>query len=451
MFNRKIIKQLENWASRDDRKPLILRGARQVGKTTLINQFSNQFDEYIYLNLEIEEDKKLFNNTKNVEEIVQAIFFIKNKRFDKKSKTLIFIDEIQESPRAIEMLRYFYEKIPELFIIAAGSLLESVFNFKVNYPVGRVEYLVLRPVSFTEFLEALGEQTAIEQLENIPFNNFAHEKLMKLFHTYTLMGGMPEIIKYYSENKELTGLKNIYESLITSYLDDVEKYAMNSSRAEILRHSIRSCFIEAGRRIKFQGFGNSNYKSREIGEALKILEQTLLISLIYPTTAQEFPMIPNKKKSPRLQILDTGLLNYFAGIQQDIIRTDDLNSIYKGTVIEHLVGQELLSSKYNALSSLHFWARDKNSSSAEIDFLLPYGINLIPIEVKSGKEGTLKSLHIFMDDAPHDIAIRLYSGNFGISDIETKIGKRFRLINLPYFLTSQVDKYIKLVEDKGVF
>ncbi len=447
MFNRKIIKQLENWVLRNGRKPLILRGARQVGKTTIINQFSKQFDDYIYLNLETNEDKKLFDISGNIEEIVQAIFFIKNKKFDKNLKILIFIDEIQESPRAIELLRYFYEKFPDLFVIAAGSLLESVFNFKVNYPVGRVEYLILRPVSFTEFLEAIGEETAIEQLENIPFNNFAHEKLMKLFHTYFLIGGMPEIIKYYSEFKELTGLKNIYESLITSYMDDVEKYAKNSTRAVILRHTIRSCFIEAGKRIKFQGFGNSNYKSREIGESLKTLEQALLINLIYPTTAQELPMLPNKKKSPRLQILDTGLLNYFAGIQQDIIKTEDLNSIYKGTMIEHLVGQEILSSQYNALSSLHFWVRDKNSSSAEIDFLFPYRNKLIPIEVKSGKEGTLKSLHLFMDDAPLNIAIRLYSGSFGISEIETKRGKKFKLINLPYFLTSQVEKYIKFAEN----
>ena len=447
MFNRKIIKELENWALRENRKPLILRGARQVGKTTLINQFSKQFDEYIYLNLETDEDKKLFYNFKNVDELVQAIFFIKNKKFNKNSKTLLFIDEIQESPKAIEMLRYFYEKIPELFVVAAGSLLESVFNFKVNYPVGRVEYLVLRPVSFIEYLEAIGEQTAIEQLGNIPLENFAYEKLMKLFHTYALIGGMPEVIKYYSENKELTGLKNIYESLITSYLDDVEKYATNSTRAVILRHTIRSCFTEAGRRIKFQGFGNSNYKSREIGEALKTLEQTLLINLIYPITAQVLPMIPNKKKSPRLQILDTGLLNYFAGIQQDIIQTNDLNNIYKGTVIEHLVGQELLSSQYNAMSSLHFWVRDKNSSSAEIDFLFPYQNKLIPVEVKSGKEGTLKSLHLFMDHAPHNIAIRLYSGGFRISEIKSQLGISFKLINLPYFLTSQIEKYIKFMEN----
>jgi len=446
MFKRKIINNLQNWALKDNRKPLILRGARQVGKTTLINQFSSQFDEYIYLNLETEEDNKLFKNFINVAEVVQALFFIKNKKFDKSKKTLIFIDEIQESPRAIEMLRYFYEKIPELFIIAAGSLLESVFDYKVNYPVGRVEYLVLRPVSFTEFLEAIGEKTAIEQLENIPFNNFAYSKLIKLFHTYALMGGMPEIIKYYSENRELTGLKDIYESLITSYLDDVEKYSTNSTRAVILRHSIRSCFIEAGKRIKFQGFGNSNYKSREIGEALKTLELTLLINLLYPTTSNEYPIVPNKKKSPRLQILDTGLLNYFAGIQQDIIRTDDLNSIYKGKMIEHLVGQELLSSQYNALSSLYFWARDKNSSSAEIDFIIPYGNKLIPLEVKSGKEGALKSLHLFMDDAQNNIAVRLYSGNFEISKVETKNGKKFKLINLPYFLISQVEKYIEFAE-----
>ncbi|MCX6160187.1 MAG: AAA family ATPase [Ignavibacteriae bacterium] len=448
MFNRIIIKELENWAFRKNRKPLILRGARQVGKTTLIKQFSEQFDEFIYLNLETEEDKNLFNKPNNVKKIIEAVFYIKNKKFIKNSKTLIFIDEIQESPRAMEMLRYFYEEIPELFVIAAGSLLESVFNFKINYPVGRVEYLVLRPVSFTEFLGAMNEHTALEQLEKIPLENFAYNKIMKLFHTYTLIGGMPEIVKYYSENKELTGLKYIYESLITSYLNDVEKYAKNSTRAAILRHVVKSCFSEAGRRIKFQGFGNSNYKSREIGEALKTLEKTLLINLIYPVTSQTLPLIPNKKKSPRLQILDTGLLNYFVGIQHDIIQSEDLNSIYKGTMIEHLTGQELLSSQYNALSSLHFWVREKNTSSAEIDFLYQYHNKLIPVEVKSGKTGTLKSLHLFMDTVPHNIAIRLYSGDFNISEAETQSGKKFKLINLPYFLTSQIENYIRLSENE---
>jgi len=447
MFKRKIIIELEKWALQKVRKPLIVRGARQVGKTTLINQFSNQFEEYIYLNLEKAEDKNIFSQSKNIAKLVEAIFFNKNKKYSKNLKTLIFIDEIQESPIAIEMLRYFYEDFPHIYVIAAGSLLESVFDFKINFPVGRVEFLLLRPVSFEEYLGAINEHSALEQMKKIPFENFAYEKIFNLFHTYALIGGMPEIIKYYSQNKELTGLKTLYESLLTSYIGDIEKYAKNISRATILSHTIQSSFLEAGKRIKFQGFGNSNYKSREISESLKTLEKTLLVNLIYPNTSTSLPIIPDKKKSPRLQVLDTGLLNYFVGIQQEINLKSDLSDIYKGIMIEHLVGQELLSMQYNALGSLHFWVREKKSSSAEIDFVYPYKGKLIPIEVKSGKEGTLRSLHLFMEDTSHNYAVRFYSGEVKINKLKTQSGKHFFLINLPYFLVSQIDRYLEFVEN----
>lgn len=442
MFKRIIISELEKWKKAELRKPLIIRGARQVGKTTLVNQFSKQFNQYIYLNLELAEDKAPFEQFSSIENLVNTLFFLKNLSLANKHNTLLFIDEIQEVPKALTLLRYFHEEFPEIAVIAAGSMLESLFDKNLSYPVGRVDYLVIRPVSFPEFLEAMGETSALEQLKQIPIASFAHSKLLELYHTYALIGGMPEIVQHYVKNKDLVALGPIYDALITGYLDDVEKYAANNSQIQHIRHCIKSAFSEAGKRITFEGFGNSAYKSREMGESLRTLEKALLVQLIYPNTSTSLPMLPDLKKSPRLHILDSGLLNYFVGIQKDIIGTIDLNSIYKGTLIEHLTGQELLASQFKALSSLHFWVREKKESNAEVDFIYLLDGQIYPIEVKSGKEGKLKSLHLFMDQTTHNIAIRLYAGELRISESITTSGKKYQLLNLPYFLASQMEPYI---------
>ncbi|MCX6294635.1 MAG: AAA family ATPase [Bacteroidetes bacterium] len=448
MFNRTVVHELEKWAKKKNRKPLVIRGARQVGKTTIVNQFAKKFEQYIYLNLELPADRKPFEEFKDLDTLVQTLFFLKGKEYSKKKKTLLFIDEIQEVPQAFNILRFFYEQMPEIPVISAGSLLETIFDNKLSFPVGRVEFLVVRPVSFIEFLEAIGEKAALEQMHKIPIKSFAHEKLLTLFHTYALIGGMPEIVKEYAANKDLTSLSSLYESLISSYIDDVEKYAHSNSQVQIIRHVIKASYYEAGKRIKFQGFGKSTYNSKEVGEALRTLEKALLLSLIYPTVSSKLPIIPEPQKSPRLQLLDTGLMNYSAGIQKEIIGTSDLNNVYQGTVIEHLVGQELLSNNYNALSALNFWVREKKTSTAEVDYVIAHDGKLIPIEVKSGKEGKLKSLHLFMDESPNKIAIRFYAGGLLESEAVTASGKKYHLLSLPYYLVSQLPKYIEWMNKK---
>ena len=441
MFKRKLLLELEKWRQNIPRKPLVIRGARQVGKTTLVNQFAAQYEQYIYLNLELSEDKEPFENFTSIENLINTLFFLKNKTLAKKSTTLLFIDEIQEVPKALNILRYFYELAPEISVIAAGSMLETLFDKNISFPIGRVEYKVIRPVSFPEFLSAIGENAALEQLTQVPVAAFAQSKLLSLFHTYALIGGMPEIVQHYATHKDLVALGPIYDSLISGYMDDVEKYAKSNAQILHIRHCIQNSFAQAGKRIKFEGFGNSAYKSREMGESLRTLQKALLMQLVYPCTSASLPMVPDIKKSPRLQILDTGLLNYFVGIQKEIIGTNDLNSIYQGTLIEHLIGQELLAFQYNALSALHFWVREKKESTAEVDYLFQYDGLIIPIEVKSGKEGTLKSLHSYMDIATHNFAIRFYAGALNISDAITQNGKQYKILNLPYYLGSQIEQY----------
>jgi predicted AAA+ superfamily ATPase len=441
MFRRDIIHKLEAWKQRSGRKPLVLRGARQTGKTTVVKMFADCFAQYIYLNLETEEDKILFRKYTSIHDLVKAIFFNKGKEM-KVLPTLIFIDEIQEAPEALTMLRYFYEEYPQYHVIAAGSLLESLFNSRISFPVGRVEYLVLYPCSFREYLEALDEKQALQQYDEAQIANYAHDKLLRLFHDYTLTGGMPEVIQQYVDSRDFTTLKPVYDSLLFSYLDDVEKYSDSQSRTQCMRHAIQSSFYEAATRIKFQGFGKSSYSSKEMGEALRTLEKAFIIRLIYPTTQTSHPFLPDMKKSPKLQVLDTGLLNHFSGIQTQIFGTTDLNALYQGRITEHIVGQELIANHNDILNQVRFWVREKKESTAEVDYLFQYRGGMIPIEVKSGTTGALRSLHQYMELSDEPTAIRLYAGESRIDTVHTPSGKSYQLHSLPYYLAGNIAKYL---------
>ena len=444
MFQRQLINKLTLWRNSNNRKPLILRGARQVGKTSLVHLFGQEFEQYIYLNLERPEDRELFEKHPKISDLVQIIFLNAEKNLSDK-ETLLFIDEIQAYPPAIQLLRYFKEDYPSIHVISAGSLLENVFDIAISFPVGRVTYQAVRPFSFTEFLRACKKDQALELLYQTPTPSFAHNTLLSLFHTYTLIGGMPEVVKAYSKNQDITALSKVYESILIPYLEDVAQYASNSTLATVLQHLIRSSLTAAGNRITFEGFGNSNYKSREVGEALRMLEKTFFLKLIYPVTQVALPLQPSLKKSPRLQVLDTGLVNYFSGIQKDIIGTKDLNSLYRGRITEHIIYQELLTIQENLLHHPHFWVRDKKTSQAEVDIIYPYDGKLIPIEIKSGAAGRLRSLHQFIDQSPQSLGVRLYAGPFMVQETKTIAGKPFTLINLPYYAISQIDKYLTLV------
>ena len=442
MFFRTQLKTLEQWRKASTRKPLVIRGARQVGKTTLIHEFGKQFEQYIYINLERSKDAQLFEQFDDIQQLTTRIFLEKGMRREAIQDTLLFIDEIQESPKVVNLLRYFKEELPDLAVIAAGSMLETLLGKNLTFPVGRVEYKVLRPVSFEEFLKATGEEQLLEEYSKTPIEKYAEKALLRAFHTYALLGGMPEIIQHYSEHRDVTALGPIYDALISSYLQDAEKYAKSEQQLQLIRFSIHQAMLKAGQRTTFQRFGNANYSSKAIGEVLRALEKTHLLHILYPVTGTRLPLEPDYKKTPRIQFLDSGLINYFAGLQKDIIATDDLDKVYNGTLIEHLVGQELLSFQSLSLDKLHFWVRQKKQSDAEIDFLYPYEGKLIPIEVKSGATGTLKSLQVFMDRSPLHFAIRFYAGERRIDELQTKEGKPFYLLSLPYFLGARIESYI---------
>jgi predicted AAA+ superfamily ATPase len=221
-FNRQIFKNLESWKSNSSRKPLIIRGARQVGKTTLVKFFAKSFSNSILLNLEKKSDRSYFEDFDDVKTIMEAIFLSKNLSSKNLSNTLLFLDEIQESPKAIQLLRYFYEELPELAVIAAGSLLEFALKEVRSFPVGRVEFLYLYPMNFPEYLDGIGQEAALEQFAQVPVKSFAHKTLMTLFHRYAIIGGMPEVIKTDLLKNNLADLPPIYESIWSTYKSDIK-------------------------------------------------------------------------------------------------------------------------------------------------------------------------------------------------------------------------------------
>lgn len=222
MFRRNIISKLEAWKQDKKHKPLILRGARQVGKTTVVNEFGSQFDNYLYFNLERNENAKLFEMEIPLDDLVNMLYASVGK-VKKEGTTLVFIDEIQNSPKTIALLRYFYEQRPDLYVIAAGSLLENLVDVKVSFPVGRVQYLALRPCSFSEFLGAIGKYNLLAVLsQKAEYTVAFHEQLMHLFNQYTIVGGMPEAVQQYAETQDVIGIEDVYETLVQAYKDDSE-------------------------------------------------------------------------------------------------------------------------------------------------------------------------------------------------------------------------------------
>jgi len=436
MFYRKSIEFLETWRAKKQRKPLVIRGARQVGKTTLVKQFAKQYKYYVYIDLDEISQQQLFEEYKDTKKLLDIIL-LQNGIPNKLNDTLFFLDEIQSCETAFYQLRYFYEHFPKLSVIVAGSLLERLMIKNTPFPVGRVEYMYLYPASFEEFLGAIGKKQllAVYQQEDIP--KHAHTLLLEQFNIYANIGGMPEIVNHFAQTNDYTGLASIYESLLLAYKDDVEKYASNETEIKVIRFIINEVFTYGSQRITFAKFGNSTYRSREMSEAFRTLEDALLLYLNYPSASIDLPIQKQKRKSPRLELLDTGLMNFANSWQAELIGVKDMNKIFKGRVAEHIVGQELRNHIKTPLNPISFWTREKDSD-AEVDYIIPFKGKVIPIEVKAGKAGRLRSLHQFMDRTEHKFAVRFYAGEKSIEQTKTIKGKKFTLINLPHYCAGRL-------------
>jgi len=441
MIKRNIINDLTDWGKRKNRKPLVLRGARQVGKTTLVDEFGRNFEIYLKMNLEEPEHILLFETYINMDTLLTGIYML-NGVEKKEVPTLLFIDEIQNSPRAVALLRYFYEKAPWLYVISAGSLLESLIGKQISFPVGRVEYMAVHPCSFNEFLGAMGniELQKAQWAGEIP--DSIHHLTTRLFNQYALVGGMPEVLANYADNKDILSLGRIYNGLLSGYQDDAEKYTPTGNLRHILRHILKTGWNYAAQRIKFERFGESDYRSREVGDAFRLLEKTMLLEMVFPYSGYKIPIIQELKRSPKLLWLDTGIVNYVAGIQKEVFNAGDITDAWRGKVAEHIVGQELLSGSVRFSDHRNYWVRNTHGSDAEIDYILQHDSRIIPVEVKSGHNSKLRSLHLFMDEVEHRTAIRIWSKNFSVDKVKTPRGKTFNLYNVPFYYAGILEKLI---------
>ena len=409
MFKRDILTNLEEWATDSHRKPLILRGARQVGKTTVVNEFGRQFDNYLPLNLEKQEASRLFDLPVPLKDLM-PLLFAHCGVVRKEGRTLLFIDEIQNSAKAISLLRYFYEELPNIYVIAAGSLLENIVDIHSSFPVGRVQYLALRPCSFREFLQAIHEETLLPVLAQPEVTSAFHERLMNLFNIYTLIGGMPEVIQLYAERRDILSLNNIYETLLQGYRDDVEKYTTGKLLPDVVRFILKEGWHKAGQSITLGGFAGS--ATSEI------------------------------KRTPKLVWLDTGLVNYAAQIQKQVLGASDIMDAWRGMIAEQVVAQELLTLTNKVSQKRNFWVRGQNDSSAEVDYIWVQDSKIFPIEVKSGHNAHLRSLHSFMERSSQTVAFRVWSQPYSVNEVKTVQGKQFRLINLPFYLVGELSRII---------
>ncbi|VAX36725.1 hypothetical protein MNBD_UNCLBAC01-1877 [hydrothermal vent metagenome] len=441
MFSRNIIQYFVQWKDRCDRKPLVVRGARQVGKTAAVEIFAKKYyEEFISLNLDKEEHISLFQHILPISELIQLIQLKTGKKIIP-GKTLLFIDEIQNSSVAMMQLRYLYEEMPQLPVIVAGSLLEvKIQKEGFSFPVGRVEYCYMHPVTFDEFLMANDDAQTVQYLESFSveknISDEMHEVLLKKYFEYVLIGGMPEVVAKYVHTKNIMDLDVIYESILRGFQEDVYKYATRI-KAGYLQHIIEHSPRYVGQIIKYEKFGESGFRSREMREAFDILEKAMIVRRVYASSSKTIPIIQNLRKSPKLLFLDSGLVNYYQGLRVNILEREDLNNIIKGQFAEQLVGQALYALNVTQNSKISYWYREKSGATAEVDYLIFFNNKVIPLEVKAGKVGRLKSLHKFMEESQGDLAIRICSNKFIKESMEVD-GNRYILLSIPFYLLHRV-------------
>lgn len=444
---------LLEWKNRTSRKPLIVRGARQVGKTYTIETFGKEnFGNYLKFNFEENPELKNVFITNDVEEIVRNLEIISGSKIIE-NETLIFLDEIQICPEAIVSLRYFYEKKPNLHIISAGSLLDHTLN-KMEYsmPVGRVEFAYMYPMNFYEFLMALKENSIVEFLRNYTIdqtiNQTIHQKILKLLRQYFFVGGMPEAVYIYSQTNSLIDIERIHESKIKSFEYDFSKYG-KSSQYEILTRLLYYTPKSVGKKFKYVNFDN-NIRSNVIKDCISLLEKSRVIHSIKHSKSNSIPLEhESNDKVFKLLFLDIGLLNHILKIRLEFI--ENLVTAHEGLLAEQFIGQEMIAQKpYYLENNLHYWTRERRNSEAEVDYVAQVNQKIIPIEVKSGKKGTLKSLQVYSIEKKSEIGLRFNSNLPQISDIDTnvRINKdvkkvNFKLISLPLYLVGDYNKIIE--------
>lgn len=446
-MNRFAINDLSNWIKRKNRKPLVLRGARQVGKSTLVRQLAQAEGlKLVELNLEKYQLKSLLQDGIDLVAIIQEIEVVCNQLIE--PGVLLFLDEIQEQPKLLSVLRYFYEERSWLPVVAAGSLLEFALTHEsVSIPVGRVEYYFLGPMKFAEFLEALGEKLLLDYLNNAPNSllEAVHSRLIRRYKEYLFVGGMPEAVKEYVQTKSFVEVRRVQRSILQTYQDDFSKYAKHSQVSRI-RRVFNFVPGHLGEKIKFSEIDREE-KSRDLKAALELLIQARVIIPVFHTNASGVPLSAVADESVfKAYFLDVGLAGCIQGVSWDSFPADIAKeSLTKGALAEQFVAQHLFYKKdgFNS-SELYYWLRDKKRQNAEVDFIISKGEIILPVEVKSDVSGKMKSLTVFMADHRElPRALRLSLLPYGSELVEASVAGLkepavYELLSIPLYLIDRI-------------
>lgn len=451
-LQRDALTELITWKDSPHRKPLVLRGARQVGKSFLVRQFA-QAHFMSFAEIDLERDAELgdiFLKYAPKEALTYLSAYIGTAIVP--GKTLLFIDEIQARPKVIARLRYFYEELPELHLITAGSLLDiALANATFSMPVGRLSYFFIGPLNFCEYLRALGEDmladviTGFELGDDIP--NAIHQKLIDHMKRYWIIGGMPEVISHIAGHSSMADIDNIKRSITLTYQDDFQKYRGKAS-PEIMRQIFRKFPGLVGKKLVYSKI-DRNHRSGEIAHAIELLSQAHVLRKVYHSSCNGVPIgaeIDHRKY--KTIFVDIGLLCTLSDIKlPDINNADDITLINRGSLAEQFVGQEMTHMRgvYRE-PALYYWMREKKSSSAEVDYVISQRNYIYPIEVKSGKSGTLKSLHVFCAQKNQPLALRFNAmppnRHRSVVSTHTDQDIEFDLISLPLYMASQTQRLI---------
>ena len=450
---RNALSDIEEWKYRPDRKPLIIRGARQVGKTWLVREAARKhFDNIIEINFDKTPEKAQLFTTGDVQKSLQLLEVDADTEILPGS-TLIFFDEIQAAPNLLPLLRYFYEERPDIHILAAGSLLEFLLaDHDFSMPVGRIEYMHLGPMDFEEFLLGLGQERLARFLSNFsldsPVPESIHNNLMYYVRLFWIIGGMPAAVKRYASEQNFTAVEREHESILQTYQDDFSKYRQRI-HSERLRKVFRKLPSLIGGKLKYVNL-DPNEKSRNLADCLHLLE---LARIFYPVRHSAGNGVPLgaevKERDFKPLFLDIGLVATGLGLNlADFHRKEELLMINNGAMAEQFVGQHLLyRQKSYKRPELYYWNREKKSSQAEVDYLISVSGQVVPVEVKAGKTGSPKSLQVFMSEKKLPAAVRLNSMPPSClatrSAIAGKYPVSFSFLSLPLYLIGQVERLVR--------
>ena len=453
-YPRLIDNYLKEWALRRARKPLLLRGARQVGKSTAVRQLGKQFENFVEINLEKQPSFiQFFQGDLDVKRIVPQLSAMVGKPIVA-GQTLLFIDEIQASAEAIMALRFFKEDMPDLHVIAAGSLLEFALETLPTFGVGRIHSMFVYPMTFDEFLTACGEQLLLEARNNAtaktPLALPLYERLVGLFRSYMLVGGMPEVVAKWVETRDYLACQEVQDDIVLTYQDDFPKYRKRVAPT-LLRLILQSIALQIGNKFVYSQVGGG-YSTNEVKKALDMLTLAGIITPVIHTNANGLPLGSEVDPTYRkMLLLDSGLLLRWLNMSGDtselttqILTHSATDLVNKGALTEMVAGLELLRYRTpNMRHELFYWVRKAKNAQAEVDYLATYQSEVLPIEVKAGTQGGMKSLWQFMREKKLKNAIRASLENFDVFTYTDTEEEAIRTVWVcPLFALSQINKVI---------